>query len=37
VNVTPDYDGNGYSCSISFFIVNQTNPITVELFLERIR
>lgn len=37
VNVTPDYDGNGYSCSITFFIVNQTNPITVELFLERIR
>jgi phage baseplate assembly protein W len=37
VNVTPDYDGNGYSCSISFFIVNQANPITIELFLERIR
>ena len=37
VNVTPDYDGNGYACSISFFIVNSTDPITVELFLERIR
>jgi phage baseplate assembly protein W len=37
VNVTPDYDGNGYEASISFFIVNTTNPITVELFLERIR
>ncbi len=37
VNVTPDYDNNGFSCSITFFIVNQTNPITVELFLERIR
>lgn len=37
VNVTPDYDNNGFSCSLSFFIVNQTNPITVELFLERIR
>jgi phage baseplate assembly protein W len=37
VNVTPDYDGNGYSCSITFFIVNQTDPITVDLFLERIR
>jgi phage baseplate assembly protein W len=37
VNVTPDYDNNGYSTSISFFIVNSTNPITVELFLERIR
>lgn len=37
VNVNPDYDGNGYSCSITFFIVNQTDPITVDLFLERIR
>ena len=37
VNVTPDYDNNGYSCSITFFIVNQTDPITVDLFLERIR
>jgi len=37
VNVTPDYDGNGYSCTISFFIVNQTDPTTIELFLERIR
>lgn len=37
VNVTPDYDGNGYEASISFFIVNQANPITISLFLERIR
>lgn len=37
VNVTPDYDNNGYSASLTFFIVNQTNPITVEFFLERIR
>lgn len=37
VNVTPDYDGNGYSASITFFIQNQTSPITVNLFLERIR
>lgn len=37
VNVTPDYDNNGYTTTITFFIVNQTNPITVELFLERIR
>lgn len=37
VNVTPDFDNNGYSVTISFFIVNQTTPITVELFLERIR
>jgi phage baseplate assembly protein W len=37
VNVTPDYDNNGFACSLTFFIRNQTNPITVELFLERIR
>lgn len=37
VNVTPDYDYQGYNVSLTFFIVNQTNPITVELFLERIR
>ena len=37
VNVTPDFDNNGFTCSMTFFIVNQTNPITVELFLERIR
>lgn len=37
VNATPDYDNNGYSVSITFFIVNQSDPITIELFLERIR
>lgn len=37
VNATPDYDNNGYSVSLSFFIVNQTTPITIELFLARIR
>jgi len=37
VNVTPDYDYQGYSVSLTFFIVNQTDPVTVELFLERIR
>lgn len=37
VNVTPDYDGNGYSCSLSFFVINSTEPVTISLFLERIR
>ena len=37
VNVTPDYDNNGYTTTITFFIVNQTDPVTVEFFLERIR
>ncbi len=37
VNVSPEYDNNGYTVTMTFFIVNQTDPITVELFLERIR
>lgn len=37
VNATPDYDNNGYTVSITFFIVNQSDPITIELFLERLR
>lgn len=37
VNVNPNFDDQGYNVTMSFFIVNQTNPVTVELFLERIR
>jgi len=37
VMVTPQFDDNGYDVSLTFFIVNQTDPITVSMFLERIR
>lgn len=37
VNVTPDYDGNGYDVTLSFFIVNRADPLELTLFLERIR
>ena len=37
VNVVPDYDGNGYNVSLTFFITNLADPIQVNLFLERIR
>jgi phage baseplate assembly protein W len=37
VNITPEYDSNGYSVTMSFFIVNRTDPITITFFLERIR
>ena len=37
LNVTPEYDMNGYDVSLTFFILNSTSPITVNLFLERIR
>ena len=37
VLVTPDYDGNGYNVTLSFFIVNRADPLELTLFLERIR
>jgi phage baseplate assembly protein W len=39
VNVAnmPDLDKNGYSVSVSFYVVNVSNPVTVETFLERLR
>ncbi len=37
LSVTPDYDNNGYNISLSFFLVNSTQPINVNFFLERIR
>jgi len=33
----PDMDRNGYSVSVSFYVVNTPNPIQVETFLERLR
>ena len=33
----PDLDKNGYSVSVSFYVVNVSNPVTVETFLERLR
>ena len=33
----PDLRKNGYSVSISFYIINSPNPVTVQTFLERLR
>ena len=33
----PNLDRNGYSVSISFYVVNHPEPVTVETFLERLR
>ena len=33
----PDLQKNGYSVSISFYIINTPNPVQVETFLERLR
>lgn len=37
VTVTPQYDLNAYEVFIKFFINNDLQPITVTLFLERVR
>jgi hypothetical protein len=37
VVVTSREDLNSYDVSISFYIVNQANPTTINLFLERVR
>ena len=37
VNNMPDLDRNGYSVSISFYVVNNPEPVIVESFLERLR
>ena len=33
----PDLQKNGYSVSISFYVINTPNPVQVETFLERLR
>ena len=37
VDNRPNLDRNGYSVSISFYVVNSPNPVQVETFLERLR
>jgi phage baseplate assembly protein W len=37
VNVSPDFDNNGFGVGMEFYIVNRTEPITIEFFLERVR
>ena len=37
VSTVPDFDRNAYSTSISFYVVNHPEPVTVESFLERLR
>lgn len=32
-----DYDNNGYSITMEFLINNQTQPISITFFLERVR
>ena len=37
VNQQPQFDRNLYSCTISFYVVNNQEPVIVESFLERLR
>ena len=37
VNSQPAIDKNAYEVTISFYVVNHPEPVTVESFLERIR
>lgn len=37
IEVTPDEDNNQYNVTITFFLVNRAEPITINLFLERVR
>ncbi len=37
ISVIPDYSENGFSITITFYIINKTEPITINFFLERVR
>jgi len=37
LNVSPDYENNGFNVYMEFYVINKTNPITINFFLERIR
>jgi phage baseplate assembly protein W len=37
VTAVPDFDNNGYSIKLDFFIINLSNPITIQFLLQRVR
>lgn len=37
VRVVPDFTENGFSVTIIFYIINRTEPVTIDFFLERVR
>ena len=37
LKVQPDYDNNQYVVTLTFFVVNNPNPVTINFFLERTR
>jgi len=37
VKVKPDYDNNGFTVMMQFYIINRTEPISIQFLLERVR
>jgi phage baseplate assembly protein W len=37
INAIADFDRNGFNVEMEFFVINRTDPITINFFLERIR
>ena len=36
VNVLPDFDNNAFRVGMEFYIINRTEPITIEFFLQMV-
>jgi phage baseplate assembly protein W len=37
LDILPDMDNNGFSVRMEFYIMNMTDPVTINFFLERVR
>lgn len=37
ITVKPDFDNNSFTVGMNFYIINRTDPITIQFFLERAR
>ena len=37
LDIRPDVDNNGFSVRMEFYIMNMTDPVTINFFLERVR
>ena len=37
LDILPDTDNNGFSVRMEFYIMNMTDPVTINFFLERVR
>jgi phage baseplate assembly protein W len=37
INVTADYDNNGFVVDLEFYVLNRTEPLTLNFFLSRVR